>query len=143
MSVHESYIGFLWLESVLGGDSTLAGYAPGGVWRGEAPPNTPTPFVVMAQQAGVDTNTINAFRLLVEMLYQVKAVGPASSTATIASAASRIDALIGKPPTSGSVAGGYVGASFRESPLMIDEIVNGEQWTTIGGLYRLEIQQTS
>lgn len=31
-------------------------------------------------------------------------------------------------------------ASYRESPLEIGELVNGQEWDNIGGLYRLEVQ---
>lgn len=143
MSVNEAVAGLEFLYATLSADATLASYAPGGVWRGLAPDATPTPFVVIAFQSAMDTTTMNEFRILSRILYQVKAVGPASQTAQIASAAARIDDLIGKPAVSGTVSGGYIGASYRQSPLFLDQDVNGEVWSDIGGLYRLEIQATS
>ena len=143
MSVHEVVAGLEFLYNTLSADTTLAGYAPGGVWRSLAPPDTPTPFVVIAYQSGTDTTTMNEYRILARNLYQVKAVGPASQTAQLANAAGRIDDLIGKPPVSGTVAGAYISASYRQSGLFLDQDVNGEVWSDIGGLYRLEIQQTS
>ena len=99
----EAMYGFQWLMSVLSVDSTLAGFAPGGVWRSLADAGAATPFVILAYQAGSDVLTMNAVRLMTTHLYQVKAVGPASMASQIISAASRIDALIGSPPTGGSV----------------------------------------
>lgn len=100
---HEAMYGFQWLMSVLSVDATLLGFAPGGVWRSLADAGTATPFVILAYQAGSDVLTMNAVRLMTTHLYQVKAVGPASMNSQILSAASRIDALIGSPPTGGSV----------------------------------------
>jgi hypothetical protein len=31
-------------------------------------------------------------------------------------------------------------ACYRESPIVMDELVSGTKWTNIGGLYRLEVQ---
>jgi hypothetical protein len=143
MSVQEIVVGIQWLQAILGGDSALSGFAPGGVHRGLAPPGTATPYVIINAQAASDSITMNAFRLLVSALYQVIAVGPASAgtgTTGLANAAARIDALIGSPPTSGTVTGGYVAASYRQSPLFLDEVINGEMWSRIGGLYRLSIE---
>ena len=99
----EVMYGFQWLEATLSADSTLAGYAPGGIWRALAPPREAIPFVIMAHQTGTDVITVNAFRIMTEVVYQVKIVGPASMTSTLMAGASRIDQLIGSPPASGTV----------------------------------------
>jgi hypothetical protein len=148
---HESVLAFMFLETVLGGDSTLTGYAPGGVWRSMAPPGTATPFVIIARQAGTDVVTMNGVRLITDQLYQVRAVGPATSSATIALAAARADRLLGGPPgapVSGSVIvssvqEGQILSCYREQQIMLDEIINGELWTNIGGLYRIIVEQVA
>src|SRR5712691_11714241 len=94
MSVLETTIVFQWLYNTLSGDSTLIGLAPGGIWRSMAPPGTVTPFVVFALQVGMDVVTMNAFRLMVNELVQVKVVGPASKSLMIAQAGAQIDALL-------------------------------------------------
>src|SRR6478609_406498 len=104
MSVNEAIAGFEFIYATLSGDSTLTGYAPGGVNRAMAPPGTATPFIVMAHQAGRDVVTMNAFRMMTDQLFQVKCVGPANNMAGIANAAARMDALL--KLTSGSVTGG-------------------------------------
>lgn len=97
----EVYYGFQWLKSVLAADSTLAGYAPGGIWRALAPSGTATPFIVIAFQAGTDVLTMNAIRLFVNPLYQVKMVGPATVSTTLAAGAAEIDLLLAR--TSGTI----------------------------------------
>jgi hypothetical protein len=132
--------GFQWLSSVLLGDSTLVAAAPGGIWRGMAPPETgtSTPYVIVSLQAGTDVLTANAFRVYMNGLYQIKAVGPADAYASIVTAAGRIDALLGR--TIGSISGGTILFCHRELPLAVDELVAGELWSNLGGLYRIAIQ---
>lgn len=149
---HEAYLGFLFLANILQNDATLQGLAPGGVWRGLAPPAEATPFVVMSHQAGSDVTTMNGIRVMGSLLYQVKAVGPSSATAAVAQAAARIDRLLGGPPgvpASGlvvvaSVTEAQVYACWREQPLLIDEApVAGEEYVNMGGLYRMQLSQVA
>jgi hypothetical protein len=143
---HEVALGFQFLYSVLANDATLSSVAPGGVFRALAPPDTATPFVIIAYQAGSDSVTMNGFRMLDDLVFQVKAVGPATSMANIASAAERIDQLLGGTntgPASG-VIGSNLGqclACYRQSPLAMDELVNATLFSNLGGLYRLIIEQ--
>lgn len=150
MSGHEIMLSYSWLVSTLQGDATLLSYAPGGVFRSLANPTTSTPYVIVSFQAGSDSVTMNAFRVLTGMTFQVKAVGPASNTAGLASASARIDALLGGPPslppggvaiTINSVNVGWLYSCYRDAPLSVDELVEGLLWTSVGGLYRLEIGQ--
>jgi hypothetical protein len=142
MSAHEITMAFQFLVSTLKNDATLANeLAPGGVHRGMAPPQTATPFVIVAFQSGADTLTGNAVRLISRTTFQAKAVGPASVTTTIAQAADRIDTLL-KLVRNASTTGGVILDCYRASPLQLDELVNGELWTNWGGLYNLEIWQS-
>jgi hypothetical protein len=142
VSSHETALGFSWLYSTLVGDTTLSGYASGGVYRSMAPPQTTTPYVIMSFQAGTDVVTMNGFRLIDDTIFQVRAVGPGSKSQQIAQAAGRLDALL-SIPSSGVTAGGAILSCYRESPLTFDELVNGELWNNMGGLYRVIIQRTS
>ena len=146
MSLHEVEIAMAWLYGALTGDATLTSLLASGaqgIWRAYAPPGTAPVYVIYGlQSGGNDTLTMNAVRLLTNPLYQVKAVGPAgSSMQSILDAASEIDNLLKR--TSGTVAGGFVGVCYREQPLSVDELVNGEVWSNVGGMYRLQIQQTT
>ena len=142
MSLHEVEIALAWLFATMTGDSTLVSLVPGGFWRSYAPPSTSPVYVIFGlQSGGNDTLTMNAVRLLTNPLYQIKACGPASNMQAILDAASELDNLLKR--TSGTVSGGYVGVCYREQPLSVDELVNGEVFSNIGGLYRLMIQQTT
>lgn len=150
MAGHEILLGLAYLETTLGGDSTLAGYAPGGVYRSLAQPTSLTPYIIFAFQSGTDSVTMNGFRVLTRALFQVKAAGPANNTAGLANAAARIDALLGSPPgfppggipiTIGGVNQGWLYSIYRESPLAQDELVTGELWSNFGGMYRMEVGQ--
>jgi hypothetical protein len=140
MSVIETGLALQWLTSTLLNDATLTSLAPGSVWRGLAPTSVTTyPFCVYNFQAGSDLLTFNVTRIWSSQLFQVRCVGPASNTAGIMNAASRVDALLGR--TSGTPTGGIIYAAYRESPLLLEELVNGVLFSSIGGLYRLLVQQ--
>lgn len=143
---NEVMAGFTWLEQTLSADSMLMSSVPGGIWRGLAPAGTATPFLILAHQTGRDITSAMGYRLYVEQLYQVKVVGPATEESTLIAAASRFDALLGGTtagPASGSVAGAAILSCYRQTTLELDEIVSGELWTNIGGLYALQIEATS
>ena len=135
-------MGFQWLMSTLKGDTTLMSLAPGGVYRAMAPQTATPPFMVLSYQGGSDVTTFNGYRIMDDLVFQVKVVGPASLTPTLVQAASRIDTLIGGP-TRGTLSTGYILTCYRQSPFELDELVNAVLWSSFGGLYRLEIQSTS
>lgn len=140
-TVTEVGIALEWFTSMLANDADLQTLAPGGVYRGLAPPGTQPPWVIVAYQAGQDVLTMNAYRVMSNLLWQVKVVGTADMTSQLITAAARIDDLIGL--ASGTATGGLVLQCFRDSPLQLDELVNGVLWSNIGGLYRPYIQKTS
>ncbi len=151
-SYNEIFLGYFWLNQQLTADSTLMGYLPSGaagICRDLAGDGIQPPYVILAKQAATDVNTLNAYRLMSSILYQVKVVGPASMTDTLMLAAVEIDRILGGPPSlpaSGpiiiqAVQVGYVLSMYREQPLQTGELVNGKLWNNIGGLYRALIEQ--
>ena len=144
MSVNEAMLGFQFFYGILASDTTLASLAPGGINRYLAPIGSTSPWVIMALQSpGQDTTTnVGVYKLLASPLYQIKAVGPASITQQIEQAYERIDVLLGGKDglKNQAITGGFIAACYRESPLQNDELDNGEQYTNIGGFYRLEIE---
>lgn len=140
--MNEIALGLAWIKATLLGDSTMVALAPGGFHRAMAPPGTPTPFVMFSHLAGADTTTANGYRLLSRLTYQIRASGPASDTEAVVAAANQIDVLFGGP-TSGTTPGGIIDSCTRQSPVELDELVNGKEWTNIGGLHLLEIQRSS
>ncbi len=140
MSVLEAYAGIEFLYNTLNGDSTLMALVTG-IYRDKAPDAAVPPFVILTHQAGSDTLTANAVRLLTRSLYQVGVQGPDSMSPQLAAAAGRIDTLLKR--TSGTVTGAIIDACYREQPLLLGQPpVNGMEWSKMGGLYRLEIQAT-
>ncbi len=136
MSTHETALALEYLVSTLSGDSTLMGYCPGGVNRGYAPPSTATPYIIIAFQAGTDAPVFGTdTEGFANMVFQVKAVGPAKGTATLLNAAARIQDLL--PTKQISVTGGTIKGCYRWMPLLQDELEDGEQWLNAGGLYRI------
>lgn len=138
---HEVAMAYSFLYGQLSGDTIIKTNAPGGVFRGIAPSGATAPFVIMSFQSGFDVLTANVERLMSQPLMQVKAVGPGSSMTKLSLAAAEIDDVLKRQ--SGTVTNGLILSCYRESPLQYDEVVNGEMWTHLGGLYRLLIQQTS
>lgn len=142
MSRHELASAQEWLYTTLSGDATLAGYAPGGVYPDLAPDGTATPYVVFSLQSpGVDSLTMAAVRVLANPLYQVVCVAEASKFVAVANAASEIDDLLKR--TSGTVTGGYIGSCYREQPVEKAELINTVVWKSLGGLYRLAVEQNT
>ena len=132
-------VGLGWLYSTLSGDSTLLGYAPGGVWRYIAPTGTATPYIILQPQSPNDKITMNAIRIFSDDAFQVKAVAPETQFQAMINASNRIDTLINNKPVT-TITGGTLLACFRERELEYNEIVNGALWQHMGGLYRLYIE---
>lgn len=132
----EVALGFEWMASVLSTDSTLTSLAPGGVWRSLAHPLSTFPYVVMVHQSGADTVTFGGRRAYSDLLFQAKVEGPSSSTAALLLAAARVDSLLTQISQT-TVSGGTILACFRFQTLDIEELIAGEMWSAIGGIYRL------
>lgn len=135
-----------WLTSTLGGDATLAGYAPGGVWRGMAPDGTATPYVIVARQGGRDLVLPGAIRVWDDATYLVKVVGPATQDATLASAASRIDALLqGASGTNGSDTRvlSCEGVAVVDTDELIAGASGSEVWRSLGRIWNTLAQPLS
>lgn len=130
--------GLTFLFNTLHGDATLLA-SVSGVYQNIAPDGTAPPYCVFGVQSpGRDTLSATAVRILSSPLFSVKIVGPAASMATISTAYARVDALlklVRNDPTTGVL------ACYRESPLYLPEpqLINGEPWVNLGGLYRMEI----
>lgn len=141
--MNEAYIGFEFLYTLLSNDPALSALLPGGVFRGVAPPGTPTPFIAMNLQAGTDAITMNAVRLMSSLMYQIKVTGPSGTTPDVATAEHAMDALIKR--TSGTTPDGLILSFYRDSSIFTDQLIpaKGEQWVSIGGMYRSQIQSTS
>jgi hypothetical protein len=129
---------FTWLDSVLTGDAVQMNYLQGVINRDYALPATLAPYVIMSRAGGLDVVTATARRIYSDDTYQVKVVGPASMITTIASAYDRLDVLINRQ--SNYEVAGRILSCYREQPFHVTELVNGQPWDNLGGLYRIEIE---
>jgi len=143
---NEAALGFAFLNATLGGDSTLAALATGGVWRNVAPDGTAQDWLVYGHQSGQDTMSATAVRILSGQLYRVLAVGPEADDLNLQAIADRVDALLqpGGQPLRNATAGGVtILACYREQALALSEIVpgsgSGTAWLNLGGLYRIAL----
>src|SRR2546425_363355 len=121
------------------GDSALTTAATGGVWQGFADIGTTGPYALFLQQSSADTLTMNARRLFVRGLVQIKAVGPTANYATLVTIADRIDALF-KSVSSVALSQGGILECYREQAYAADYLVNGQAWSELGGLYNIDLQ---
>jgi len=130
---------FQWIVATLKADTALMTAATGGIWQGYADVGTVGPMVIIAQQAGTDVMTQNARRLFVNLLLQVKAVGPSTSYTALVTIADRIDVLLGRVGPAALTVGGIL-SCYREQTISIDQLDNGAAWSTLGGMYRMQLQ---
>ena len=131
----EIELGFRWIYSTLSGDSTLQGLTPGGVSRSYAQPGTSTPYVIMSFQSGTDVMAFGG-RAYSDMFFQVVAVAPTKVMQSVLDAAARIDVLLTVTQKT-NVTGGVLLSSFRSQPYSNDSLVDGETWSTTGGIYQI------
>ena len=86
-----------------------------------------------------DMLTVNVKRLFSNPLLQIKAVGPSSQYAALVTIANRIDTLFGRANLAALSVGGVL-SCYREQELTYDELVNGQAWSHLGGLYHIQLQ---
>jgi len=135
---------FTWVSTTMQADSALMAAAIGGLYQGFAPIDTVAPFVIVTQQVGTDVLTANAVRLWTDILLQIKMLGPSGpggNYAALVTGADRIDALFRRTGPIGFSSGGVL-ACWREQSLAYSELVNGQPWSHLGGLYHIELQGT-
>lgn len=144
MSVAEAALGLSFFLTTLRADSTLVNLSPGGFRHGAMPVGSAYPGTIVQFQSGIDVITTNARRLMVNALYQVKAVGLLEDPQPVVDLASQIDVVLGGDQglKNISIPNGYVLSCYRESQLFYPDIdKSGVQFMHLGGLYRVRIQQ--
>lgn len=143
MPANEVDVAYQWIQATLSGDSTLQGYAPGSVWRAEAPAATPAPWVAITYQPqqSKDEIAFGGVRVYSDLFFEVCAAGPAANLQGIANAAARIDQLLTVVQQT-AITGGTILASFRSAPVETDPLIDGERWNATGGTYRIMIKAT-
>ncbi len=141
MAASEVDLAFQWIQATLTGDSALAGYAPGNVWRADAPAGTPMPYVAVTYQPqpSKDEIAFGGIRVYSDLYFEVCAAGQATFLQNIVSAAGRIDTLLTIAQQT-SITGGTLLASYRTAPSESDPLINGQIWNYTGGIYRIMLK---
>lgn len=130
--------GLTLLYRVLSGDTTFMALVTG-IYQDIAPTGTnPNYAVIGVQSPGQDVLTATAVRIFSVPLFRVLVTGPTSDMANLSAAYARTDTLIALIRND-AISG--VSACYRVSPLYLPqpELINGEPWVQLGGLYRMEI----
>lgn len=132
---------FSWIDATMRADSALMTAATGGVWQGVAEIGVLPPFAIYSKQADTDITNMTKTRLWASILVQIKALGPVKSNYTaLVTIANRIDALFSNVRYVSLPGGGGVLECYRDGQVALDEVVNGVQWSQLGGLYRIDLQ---
>lgn len=126
------------LYARLAGDATLAGLAPGGVWRDNAPLGTTGVIVTFTFVSGIDQYTL-ADRALTRFNYLVKAITPGESAVPAWNAANRVEALLTDQPL--PISTGSVMSVRRDSIISMTETDGGETYQHAGAYYIIFTQE--
>lgn len=144
MSVAEAALGLSFFLSRFRGDSVLVALSPGGIRAGAAPVGSSYPTTVIEFQSGIDVITTNAKRIMVDAIYQCKAVGYLNDPQSSTDLYSQIDVNLGGDEGLKHIPipDGYILSCYRQSQLFYGDVDRtGVQFMHLGGLYRVQIQQ--
>lgn len=123
--------------------TSLLGTAPNysGIYETLIPESAPLPAIRFQFQAGVDTVAIGQFRVFTRPLYLVEAVTLGDEAHTAGLIANQIEAaLTGIQNYLVSPDNVIIMGCFREQPYRMVEVVEGQRFNHVGGLFRLFIQ---
>jgi hypothetical protein len=120
-------------------DPELAGLVGKRIYERGAPQGAAYPLVLFKVQAATDLLGAGAARLWMDALVQVKAVGPGAAS-ELSPIADRLDALlhVAEPVVVSQGEKSYqIHGSHRERTINYDEVVAGQVYLHLGGLYRV------
>jgi hypothetical protein len=130
-----------WLQTRLGGDSTLTAAAPSGVWTHPAPDKRQSVWVTYQLQADHDEKTASQVTIWNSSLWLVRAWKETRDYEDLTAAAARIHALLNtvQAPLPGT-AHAIIYNCNREQGWMQAEVDNSREFRSLGGLYRIYTQ---
>jgi hypothetical protein len=120
-------------------DPELAGLVGERIYHRLAPQGAEYPLVLFNVQAATDMLGAGAARVWMNAVVQVKAVGP-QATSELSPIADRLDALlhVAEPVVVRLDGKSYqIHGAHRESAIEYDEVVAGQVYRHLGGLYRV------
>lgn len=135
----ETTIVDVWLTTMFTGDTTLMAMLAGGVNADVAPPKAAHPLLVHQFQGGADVRGGGPFRIMLSGLWVVKIVGQTRDYLSLKPAADRVDALLNAAAGT-TTDGGLIFSCTREQPFRLAESENGNDYRSLGGLYRILAQ---
>ncbi len=134
---------FALVYSTLSADSTFMSYVSSVEQDMLLPAAYTKPYCVMQMQSPpIDTNSATGYRMLSRGIITVKIVGKASDGAAIRSAFAQADSLLcpnGRPRRVSDNNSGALLDIYRGGTLSYSEVVSGEKYIHLGGLYRYEV----
>jgi hypothetical protein len=120
-------------------DPELAGLVGKRIYERGAPQGAAYPLVLFKVQAATDLLGAGAARVWMDAVVQVKAVGP-QATSELSPIADRLDALlhVAEPAVVSLDGKSYqIHGSHRERTINYPEVVDGQVYLHLGGLYRV------
>jgi hypothetical protein len=121
------------LQAYLAADATLTAAATGGVWIEPAPQGVTQPFVVIEPTGGFYEGCD-----IERSVFDVTAVAPAASVASVRTAANRLEVLLDdNADIRTSLTGFVVLGNWRTSPIdeTLEEVTG--RWVRVGGEFTL------
>lgn len=131
--------------AVLAADATLAGLAPGGVWRQLAPLDTPVPFVVFRQSAPDEDKYTMAGLAWRWVQYDAAVVDRSESADAALAALARVHTLLQEAETALTAEmTGYTVKRTRATRQADDHFIDqgGVPWQTVTRTYRSMVVPT-
>jgi hypothetical protein len=126
-----------WIEDQLA--PLVVGDVITGIYQENGPVDAAYPFAVYTSMSIRDVRVVGGIRVMVDTLYVVKAVAQTSMFVELRPQAAAIDAALNTLDTA-PVLNGFVVTSFREEPYRQATFERGEDFRSLGGLYRIHAQ---
>lgn len=117
---------------------TLQALVSGRCYSAVAPAGAVFPFIVFTCMPAPDLMGVGPARIWAALLYAVKVTAQTTSYASIATIADQVDAAL--HAASGTVSNGRILTCMRERPLSLTEELDGEQYRSLGGIFRVYVQ---
>lgn len=132
MSATEVRVTLEWLTTALANVG-----ATGGVYRNVAPPDTIAPYITVTLYGPSDVMGVAGSRLWANNTWLIEVWGTDDQFTTLETVASAMDAALHRQRNIGTPSGQII-SCLRESERYGSQEVGNQQWTHLGGVYRIE-----
>lgn len=133
MSATEIRVTLEWLDVALASVG-----ATGGVYRNVAPAGAVGPYIVVTLYGPSDVMGVAGKRLWVNNTWLIEVWGTDDQFATLESVASALDAALQQQRNIGTPSGQILSCVREQARFGPPEEVGNQQWTRIGGVYRIQ-----